>query len=300
MEKLMSSFGQAERDVQSYFEIGQVVRFNGQSWCVQAVGKPTCGNGEPKTDIYILLKSESSEEIREIKISYKKGNADFVENKIKADRAEIIFGNNWAEIIQSSTTNIRRKFLDKNLIFKKSKGRTDNGSITLGWKFELVNKLNGELSDKVDLTTEQLLDIYVGNNLDEEKKNASVNGVIIPNSGVANYILIGDEFSSTEEILDKIVSLDEYVRNNPNIYFACKALNYRSFEDKFDGDRPLAVQVKWEVVNGKLTHELIFDKPFQCNGNKVAKQLKQCLINLGVQNTDDLNDKNTQDCNIFQ
>lgn len=296
----MSSFGQAERDVQSYFEIGQVVRFNGQSWCVQAVGKPTCGNGEPKTDIYILLKSESSEEIREIKISYKKGNADFVENKIKADRAEIIFGNNWAEIIQSSTTNIRRKFLDKNLIFKKSKGRTDNGSITLGWKFELVNKLNGELSDKVDLTTEQLLDIYVGNNLDEEKKNASVNGVIIPNSGVANYILIGDEFSSTEEILDKIVSLDEYVRNNPNIYFACKALNYRSFEDKFDGDRPLAVQVKWEVVNGKLTHELIFDKPFQCNRNKVAKQLKQCLINLGVQNTDDLNDKNTQDCNIFQ
>ncbi|HHK5604951.1 TPA: hypothetical protein ACQUJM_001285 [Neisseria polysaccharea] len=296
----MSSFGQAERDVQSYFEIGQVVRFNGQSWCVQTVGKPTCGNGEPKTDIYILLKSESSEEIREIKISYKKSNADFVENKIKADRAEIIFGNNWAEIIQSSTTNIRRKFLDKNLIFKKSKGRTDNGSITLGWKFELVNKLNGELSDKVDLTTEQLLDIYVGNNLDEEKKNASVNGVIIPNSGVANYILIGDEFSSTEEILDKIVSLDEYVRNNPNIYFACKALNYRSFEDKFDGDRPLAVQVKWEVVNGKLTYELIFDKPFQCNGNKVAKQLKQCLINLGVQNTDDLNDKNTQDCNIFQ
>lgn len=166
----MSSFGQAERDVQSYFEIGQVVRFNGQSWCVQTVGKPTCGNGEPKTDIYILLKSESSEEIREIKISYKKSNADFVENKIKADRAEIIFGNNWAEIIQSSTTNIRRKFLDKNLIFKKSKGRTDNGSITLGWKFELVNKLNGELSDKVDLTTEQLLDIYVGNNLDEEKK----------------------------------------------------------------------------------------------------------------------------------
>ncbi len=296
----MASFIQAERDIQSYFEIGQAVCFNGQSWCVQNVGKPTCGNGEPKTDIYILLKSESSEEIREIKISYKKSNADFVENKIKADRAEMIFGNNWAKIIQSSTTNIRRKFLDKNLIFKKSKGRTDNGSITLGWKFELVNKLNGELSDKVDLTTEQLLDIYVGNNLDEEKKNASVNGVIIPNSGVVNYILIGDEFSSTEEILDKIVSLDEYVRNNPNIYFACKALNYRSFEDKFDGDRPLAVQVKWEVVNGKLTHELIFDKPFQCNGNKVAKQLKQCLINLGVQNTDDLNDKNTQDCNIFQ
>lgn len=296
----MSSFGQAERDVQSYFEIGQVVRFNSQSWCVQNVGKPTCRNGEPKTDIYILLKSESSEEIREIKISYKKSNADFVENKIKADRAKIIFGNDWAKIIQSSTTNIRRRFLDKNLIFKNRKGRTVNGSITLGWKFELVNRLNGQLSSHVNLTTDQLLDIYSGNNLDEKKKNANVNGVNIPNSGVANYILIGNDFSSTEEILDKIVPLDEYVRNNPKIYFACKALNYRSFEDKFDGDRPLAVQVKWEVVNGKLTHELIFDKPFQCNGNKVAKQLKQCLINLGVQNTDNLNDKNTQDCNIFQ
>ncbi|WP_308027927.1 hypothetical protein [Neisseria bergeri] len=296
----MSSFGQAERDVQSYFEIGQVVRFNSQSWCVQNVGKPTCRNGEPKTDIYILLKSESSEEIREIKISYKKSNADFVENKIKADRAKIIFGNDWAKIIQSSTTNIRRRFLDKNLIFKNRKGRTVNGSITLGWKFELVNRLNGQLSSHVNLTTDQLLDIYSGNNLDEKKKNANVNGVNIPNSGVANYILIGNDFSSTEEILDKIVSLDEHVRDNPKIYFACKALNYRSFEDKFDGDRPLAVQVKWEVVNGKLTHELIFDKPFQCNGNKVAKQLKQCLINLGVQNTDNLNDKNTQDCNIFQ
>lgn len=296
----MSSFGQAERDVQSYFEIGQVVRFNSQSWCVQNVGKPTCRNGEPKTDIYILLKSESSEEIREIKISYKKSNADFVENKIKADRAKIIFGNDWAKIIQSSTTNIRRRFLDKNLIFKNRKGRTVNGSITLGWKFELVNRLNGQLSSHVNLTTDQLLDIYSGNNLDEKKKNANVNGVNIPNSGVANYILIGNDFSSTEEILDKIVPLNEYVRNNPKIYFACKALNYRSFEDKFDGDRPLAVQVKWEVVNGKLTHELIFDKPFQCNGNKVAKQLKQCLINLGVQNTDNLNDKNTQDCNIFQ
>ena len=300
MERLMSSFGQAERDVQSYFEIGQVVRFNSQSWCVQNVGKPTCRNGEPKTDIYILLKSESSEEIREIKISYKKSNADFVENKIKADRAKIIFGNDWAKIIQSSTTNIRRRFLDKNLIFKNRKGRTVNGSITLGWKFELVNRLNGQLSSHVNLTTDQLLDIYSGNNLDEKKKNANVNGVNIPNSGVANYILIGNDFSSTEEILDKIVPLNEYVRNNPKIYFACKALNYRSFEDKFDGDRPLAVQVKWEVVNGKLTHELIFDKPFQCNGNKVAKQLKQCLINLGVQNTDNLNDKNTQDCNIFQ
>ena len=296
----MSSFGQAERDVQSYFEIGQVVRFNDQSWCVQNVGKPTCRNGEPKTDIYILLKSESSEEIREIKISYKKINADFVENKIKADRAEMIFGNNWAKIIQSSTTNIRRKFLDKNLIFKKSKGKTGNGSITLGWKFELVNKLNGELSDKVDLTTEQLLDIYVGNNLDEEKKNASVNGVIIRNSGVANYILIGDNFASSEEVLNKIVPLDEYVEKNPNIYFACKALNYRSFNDKFDGDRPLAVQVKWKIVNGKLTHELIFNKPFQCNGNKVVEQLKQCLSYLGVQNTDGLNDRNTQNCNIFQ
>lgn len=296
----MSSFGQAERDVQSYFEIGQVVRFNGQSWSVQNVGKPTCGNGEPKTDIYILLKSESSEEIREIKISYKKSNADFVENKIKADRAEMIFGNNWAKIIQSSTTNIRSRFLDKNLIFKKRKGKTVNGSITLGWKFELVNRLNGELSGQVNLTTAQLLDIYLGNNLDEEKKNASVNGVIIPNSGVANYILIGDDFSSPEEVLNKIVPLDKYVENNPNIYFACKALNYRSFEDKFDGDRPLAVQVKWEVINGKLTHKLIFDKPFQCNGNKVVEQLKQCLIDLGIQSTDDLNDKNTQDCNIFQ
>lgn len=44
-------------------------------------GKSACNRGEPKTDIYILAKSEHDK--TKIKISYKKENADLIENKMR-------------------------------------------------------------------------------------------------------------------------------------------------------------------------------------------------------------------------
>lgn len=42
------------------------------------------------------------------------------------------------------------------------------------------------------------MDVYSGTNLAANKKNASVNGKIIENSGIANYILITNNISSIE------------------------------------------------------------------------------------------------------
>lgn len=289
----MAKFGEAERSIQHYFVIGEYVEFNSQNYIIKKSGKPTCKNGEPKTDIYILLDNKQSGEV-EIKISYKKENADFLENKIKAERAEQLFGSEWRSLIEQSTLKIKDKFITKPLIYKDKYKRTEKGAITLGWKFELMNKLSGELSGEMLLSKAQYLDVYAGNNLPPDKRNAFVNGEKINDSGVANYILVGNQFSSAQDILTKIEHIEDYITYCPKIYFACKALNYRTFERKYDGNRPLAVQVKWIEQNGKLSPTLIFNQPLQLNGKEVKEQLLDRLEALKIQTTDDINESNAE------
>lgn len=287
----MPDFGNAERRILSYFEIGQELWWGDRSYTVVMAGKPTSSSGEPKTDIYVLTQNDDGK--KEFKISYKKENADFLENKIKSERAEQIFGCKWREIIESSTRAIEEKFKKRNLIYTSKMGRTEKGAITLGWKFELLNKAGGELSGKMQLTRQQVYDVYSGINLSEDKKNSSVNGVIIENSGVADYFLMTDKVSSAQEIIEKIVPIDEYINEKPELYFACKALNYRTFSQKYDGDRPLSVQVDWHIDDGRLTADLVFDRPLMMNGNAMAERLLNCMRELGIRTTDDINSGNT-------
>lgn len=184
------------------------------------------------------------------------------------------------------------KFAERMLIYKNNFKRTKKGSITLGWKFELMNKPSGELSGKMLVSFEQVIDIYTGKNLSVDKKNAVVHGKIIENSGVANYILMDEQIETTQDIIDKMIPIEEYVRRHPNVYFACKALNYRSFETKWDGDRPLSVQVEWTATENKLVPTLVYEKPLKVKGNQMAERLKKYMNELNIRNTDDINDKN--------
>jgi hypothetical protein len=285
-------FGDFERHINNIFKVGQKVRFNNNYYTILKSGKPTLSYGEPKTDIYLLLHNDSQN--LELKISVKKNNADFIENKMSAIRAEQVFGKHWMDIIIQSTSQIKDRFLSRPLIYKSKKGRSQAGSITIGWKFELLNKLSGELSGQMLLTKEQLFDIYAGTNLPKDKKDAKVNGSPIINSGVANYILFDDltKFNSTDEVFQVLKPIDQYIENHPNIYFACKALNYRTFKRKFDGNRPLYVFVNWKVINNKLYPKFIFDKPLITRGNEVVDLLLTSLKQLGISTTNDINDDN--------
>lgn len=284
----MPDFGDAERRIIAYMRVGTRIFFENKEYQIVESGKPTCPYGEPKTDIYILAQSDNDQ--AEIKISYKKENADFIENKMKAERAEQLFGEDWEMIIEDSTKSIQDKFYNRQLIYREAAGRTEKGAITLGWKYELLNKPGGELSGKLNLTKEQVYSVYSGNNLDERKRNAYVNGTIINNSGVANYILVNNEVNDAQSVIDSMVSINEYVEANPNIYFACKALNYRSFKRKWDGNRPLSVQVDWTNQNNKLKSELIFDRPLTLKGNEMAHRLMDVLEELEIETTDDIKD----------
>lgn len=286
----MGDFGDAERRILAFMAEGTKFVFKEKNYKVTLSGKPTCHKGEPKIDIYILAKSASDE--IEIKISYKKENADFIENKMSAERAEQLFGEDWADIIEQSTTAIREKFDERILIYKNKFKRTEKGAITLGWKFELLNKNSGELSGKMLLTEEQVIDVYAGGNLADDKRNAMVAGKNIENSGVANYILMDEDVHSAQDVIDKMVPIKEYVMMHPDIYFACKALNYRTFAEKWDGDRPLSVQVNWYAKDNKLVPELVYNKPLIVKGNEMADRLLYYMKILNIKTTDDINENN--------
>lgn len=283
------SFGSEERYVCGLFTPDARFSYNGVTYTVATAGKPTCGSGEPKTDIYVAARSDRGE-LREFKISLKKENANFLENKINPERAKNILGTNWSEIIAHATNDLRQEFTARPLIYKDDYRHTKAGSITLGWKFELLNKKAGQLSGDMQLSTEQVIDVYAGTNIALDKKNACVNGKIIANRGVANFILFEEsKISNIQDAIDALVSTEEYVHRHPKVYFACKALNYRSFADKYDGNRPLAVYVDWVCENGKLTANLRFDEPLNRGGDYAADRLKRALKMLSVRNTNDLN-----------
>jgi hypothetical protein len=288
----MAKFSKTEQEVVSIFQKAMEnfdeIDFMKKKCKIITVGKPTSPKGEPKTDVYILLE-DTEEEKYEIKVSIKQGNADFLENKIQANRAEQLFGQNWSDIIQRSTYTIKDKFEQKTLIFLKKEGRTEEGAITLGWKFELLNKSGGELSGQLEVSA---LEVYTGMCLSKDKRDAFVNGKIIKGSGIAEYMLIvekEEDITTSKDILSALIPIRKYVVDNPIIYFACKALNLRTKNDnKWDGDRPLAVYVDWSIQNGKLKHTINYAKPLVTKGNSIAENLISCLKTLDIVDTDDI------------
>ena len=297
-EKIMVTFGDAERKVAKLLSKGNNFSYEGKFYTIVNSGKPTCQKGEPKTDIYVEAKSSDGNQLV-IKITYKKENADFIENKTNPERAKALFGENWEDIIKKATKSIRNTFENKKLIFKDNGGRTEKGAITLGWKYELLNKTSGELSGSCQLTHEQIVDVYAGTHLPEDKRNACVNGTAIPDCGVANYILINDSVKSTQDVIDNLYTIEEYVNIHPSVYFACKALNYRTFKKKYDGNRPLSVYVDWFVENHQLCHRLIFDSPLSVCGDEVATKLKKVLTELSIDTTDDISEAIVSDPSII-
>lgn len=81
--------------------------------------------------------------------------------------------------------------------------------------------------------------------------------------------------------MDAIQDIREYARN-VDIYFACKALNYRAVTNKWDGDRPLSVYVDWNIVDGKLTPTIVYSNPLGKRGNEVGDKLLACLNTLRI------------------
>ncbi|WP_243635793.1 hypothetical protein [Bacteroides sp. AF18-33] len=153
----MPDFINTEHCVEKLFPVGTTFSFEGKKYQVALCGKPRPARGECKTDVYI--KGIASDgEAREIKISVKQKNADFLENKMSFDRACEIFGKDASGIIKQCLLSIQDSFVADNLVYFEKKGKTGAHTMKLGWKFELLNKLSGEKSGALKLTEEQKYD----------------------------------------------------------------------------------------------------------------------------------------------
>ena len=97
-----------------------------------------------------------------------------------------------------------------------------------------------------------------------------------------------------------MLSIDEYIKLHPDIYFGCKALNYRTYVSKYDGNRPLAVQVDWKIINEKLTSTIEFEYPLERNGTEMANKLLYCLNKLSIETTNDINETNADMSHVYE
>lgn len=281
----MPQFSQTETEVIKLFVPNTAIEFEGTKYIIEECAKPRPSAGECKTDVYLKLKTDKS--TREVKISIKQNNADFLENKIKYERAKEILGEDIDEILKNSINSLRNKFMEQYLIVFDRYKKTEAKSIKLGWRFEFVNKPGGDLSGKLILSREQVRDVYSGQNLPDSKRNANVNGRVVDESGVANYILVIDPNSkyNLQQCIDLLTPIDIYIDQHPDIFFACKALNYRANKDKWEGNRSLFVYVKWSIIDEKMTGKLIFGEPLQKAGNEIGNNVRKILRSLRISNS---------------
>jgi hypothetical protein len=276
----------AEQKVRAVVEKVKLFTLNKEEFELIYCGKPTTsgGGGEVKTDIYIKAKKLSNQKIEEVKISYKKPSFSFVENKIKKERAEKIYGEKWSKIIQSQITEIKKEFQQKPLIYFEKKGRIEKGSITLGWRYEMEHEGSRTLGTKIKQNISS--QIWKNKNANERYIHGIIEGKKKQYSGIPNFCLTKDpdEVKTAVDVFDNLISMDKLVKTHGNITSAFLAQNYRSHKHKQEGNRRhLAVWINWEIINGKLGCKYIFDNPLQMESGKVLENLDECLSKLGFE-----------------
>lgn len=265
---------------------------NGKYYTIVAGGKPMSPHGEPKTDAYARAVSDDGD-VLEIKVSVKAGNADFFENKISAKRAAEIFGEDWQPMMRDAVSELSDVLSSRKLINKVGRGRVEPGSITLGWRCDILNKRSGDASVPFVTDVATKVEIITGSTLPADKRDAYVNGVVTPGSGIANLVFCADKGmpSDVSELLEMCVSPVEYAEQMPDMYLAAKAVNYRMIKGKCDGNRPLLVPVRWSAVDGAMVAELHFDEPLVHGARDMCASLFAALHELGIETVDDLPDE---------
>lgn len=276
------AYGLLEDKVIEIFQNEKSFTYRGVCYKVLKVGKPRTSSGECKTDVYVLGQCSKGSNI-ELKISIKtRSSNEFQENKVTAPKMEAYFGIDWEKTVIQASKSLCNEFENRPLIYVTKHHPVKPDSITLGWKLEIASKPRS-LSAPIPLTDKEIRDyVYKGTNQPIEKKNASVNGEMIINSGIAEFLLVTeiDELKCTSDVINQMELIDEAKISPTHLIFT--ANNYRTREDSADGPRPLAVFVKWTCIDNKLVSEIVYDSPLLYTGqNDIKPILLEALNKLG-------------------
>lgn len=293
----------AERNVRQIFKDSEF-SYEGDRYKVTMVEKP---QGETKTDFYIQARNIEQKNDKIFKISYKKPNYSFVENKIRVDRAKEIFGKEWKSILEKDI--IKSFSHDDNKIFKKKNPNESlqesfltfplidrvKKKIVLGFRFEIesVSQAGGRLLSapiKMNIADK----VYWGKG--SENKAIKVGGKEILGSGVPDYILVQDpnEIETAQDIFDRLENIQEYSKNNSKMRATFLSQYYRWHDKKekwvTEGfSRMFAVWVEWKVINKKISGRIVFDKPLEKRAGDVISDLQKCMVELGIDLSSDSN-----------
>lgn len=278
-------YGLLEDKIISLFSPKTTFSFKGINYEVITSGKPRPSSGECKTDVYISARpiGKSTQSVTEIKISVKtKSSNEFQGNKLTASNAESYFGLGWENIIYQAAKSLSNSFETAKVIYVSGSHPTKPNSITLGWKLEIASKPRA-LSVPIPLNEQEIRNyIYKGTNQSSSKKDAYVNGIVIKDSGIADYLIKTElnEINSPNDVINQLESIDTLPVSKTYLIFT--ANNYRTKEDKCDGPRSLAVYIKWSCVNNQLVPTYVYDKPLMFTGqNDIKPILLEALKKLG-------------------
>jgi hypothetical protein len=248
------------------------------------------GSGECKTDVYVCAQEVNTGNRKEIKISVKSENKEFQGNKLTAADTEAYFGKDWGTIVCNATKSLKSSFENRVLLYASGHYPIKPNSITVGWKLEIASKPRA-LSVKLPLSDQEIRDyVYRGTNQSADKKNSYINGEVIENSGVADYLLVTsiDKIKTSTDILEQMEYIN--ITNIGETYLIFTANNYRTDVDKADGPRALAVRIEWEYRNQKLYPVFYYNHPLLFTGEKdMVPLVKEALKKLGKSNIDDIN-----------
>ena len=255
---------------------------------------------ETKTDFYILAEDLKNGTTKEFKISYKKNNFSFVENKIQPHRIKIIYGKNWSHILQEQIS--QQNTLEENIHWRKKKPEESLQNsflnfpvinfnlqkILLGSRYEIeqLDKTGNRLH-AAKITQNITPQIFWGENCRDNMRDALVDGIITKGCGIPDFILIRnpEDIHNANDAFEHILDIQKYAQEHSEMKASFIAQYYRKSSAgwKTEGwSRSFAVWIKWSVVNGKIRGQPIFDRPLEITAKQVFETFCECLNKLGI------------------
>jgi hypothetical protein len=325
-------YKEAEKKAKALFKPGAKFEYLDNHYKVIKSGKPVSQEGtEVKTDLYISCEDNFNKN-KEFKLSIKLDNAAHAVNKIKKDTFNSIFPKNAQKIRDQILKNTAKKLSNLKLIFfenfeePEDSGKCKIGyKISLGWLPEIEYKDSDKgrgLSISLNAPQEFKNTILSGEYLEDDHKNAKVNGKTIDNSGVANLILKlpDDKKKFINEDINffskNIMSIEDYSKDK-NFFLILKLVsffsrkyksNHRSenqFNNQWETRYPI-IYIDWKLKNNKLAYEFVFnadDQDTNTLGEHLRKLLQKLTIhykNFDEDNTKDYFKDQIYDKNIIQ
>lgn len=188
--------------------------------------------GNCKTDVYVKLVDENGKE-KEYKFSIKQSNYLYIENHMRDQRIQSIFGVTGKDFSEAALKNQSDEWKARKAKTKLSKDET---GLTIPFSYEYMlcrgdAKSSNDTQDLNNLPVSTLKNIYEGSNLSEGKRDTFIGPDLVKESGVANYYLLGDyadRVPSAEELVNKAEKLDDkFYKKHNSLKLQTKAVNIR-------------------------------------------------------------------------